>query len=66
MNAGCVAKAVHAAIPNVLDKLLLTYRTPLIKHQVFQDSRFLARKRQSLAVHGSDARLGVKAELSAG
>jgi len=66
MNTGCVAKAVHTAIPNVLDKLLLAYRAPLVKHQVFQDSRFFARERQRFAAYGSDARLGVKAELSAG
>ena len=66
MNPGCVAKAVYSAIPNVLDKLLLAYRAPLVKHQIFQDSRFLACQRQGTAFYGGDAGFGVKAEFSTG
>ncbi|MCI5784897.1 MAG: hypothetical protein SOR45_05870 [Collinsella bouchesdurhonensis] len=50
----------------MLDKLFLAHWASLVEHQVFQDSRFLARERQSLTAGGGDARLGVKAELSTG
>ena len=66
MNAGCVAKAVDATVPYMLDKLFLAHWASLVEHEVFQDSRFLARERQGLTAGGGDARLGVKAELSAG
>ena len=34
MDANGIAEAVHAVVPNMLHQLLLTYRPPLMHHQV--------------------------------
>ena len=50
-------------------KLIKIKEVPRVVVQAFvaaEDSRFFARERQRFAAYGSDARLGVKAELSAG
>ena len=40
------AEIVHAVIPNMVNKLFLTYGTPLMQQQIFKNRRLFSGERQ--------------------
>ena len=65
MHPDGVTEAVHTAVPDVLDELLLTDRAALMQQQIFQYAALLPRQGKGLAVHGGNAAAGVEVEPSA-
>ena len=55
-----IAEIVHAVIPNMVNKLFLTYGTPLMQQQVFKNRRLFSGKRQLQSVGGGYACFGVE------
>ena len=62
MHPDGVAEIVHAVVPDMLQKLLLTDGPPPVEQQVFQNAGLLSRQGQRLAGGGGGAGAGVEGQ----
>ena len=65
MDTNRIAEAVHAAVPYMFNEFLLTDRSALMQHQIFQYAGFFACQTDRNAVHCCGTALGIVYDLSA-
>ena len=65
MDTNRIAEAVHAAVPYMFNEFLLTDRSALMQHQIFQYAGFFACQTDRNAVCCCSTTFGIVYDLSA-
>ena len=66
MHPDGVTEIVHTVVPDMLHQLLLTHRTSLMYHQVFQNAGFLTCKREALSLYAGSSCTCIEGQIFAG